>query len=306
MHPTSLTQPWSPEAALSLWTSRSRLPPTHHFPASWHHSRAPALSSPSSAPSKPHTFENRMLQASVPGARAAPGLLETKALPSLQTSEVEKTHPRESSCPVKGFASSLTLPSSVLFLLLYVHFASEGRNRLEKHILNIPMRFSCCPWDVDDTEKIWREFLRKDNVSRSSSVGWRETDHASLIHNYSPRVCSWCSVYNCWMRNEWMLEVNGRMKGENRSPLVRLPSPWSARAARDRELWGKQGISPMALCSELITRAQAKEKFTGRGLGVHPPSSWTIPSLSLNGGHVKCKDKCHENHTDAASQVAQW
>lgn len=187
---------------MSLWTSRSRLPPTHHFPASWHHSRAPALSSPSSAPSKPHTFENRMLQASVPGARAAPGLLETKALPSLQTSEVEKTHPRESSCPVKGFASSLTLPSSVLFLLLYVHFASEGRNRLEKHILNIPMRFSCCPWDVDDTEKIWREFLRKDNVSRSSSVGWRETDHASLIHNYSPRVYSWCSVYNCWMRNE--------------------------------------------------------------------------------------------------------
>ena len=76
-------------------------------------------------------------------------------------------------------------------------------------------------------------------------------------------------------------------------------------AARDRELWGKQGVSPRALCSGLITRAQAKEKFTGRGLCVHLPSSWTTPSLSLNSGHVKCKDKCHENHRDAASQVAQ-
>ncbi|XDC70774.1 hypothetical protein R6Z07F_001947 [Ovis aries] len=121
-------------------------------------------------PSKLHTFENRMPPASVLGARAAPGLLKTRALPFLWTSEVEKTHPRESSCPVKGFASSLTLPSSVLFLLHYVHFASEGRNRLEKHILNIPMRFSCCPWDVDDTERTWREFLRKDSVSRGASL----------------------------------------------------------------------------------------------------------------------------------------
>ena len=76
-------------------------------------------------------------------------------------------------------------------------------------------------------------------------------------------------------------------------------------AARDRELWGKQGVSLMALCSGRITRAQAKEKFTGRGLRVHLPSSWTIRSLSLNGGHVKPKDKRHESHTDAASQVAQ-
>ena len=155
---------------MSLWTSWSRLPPTHHFPASGHHSRAPALSSQSSAPSKPHTFENRMPPASVLGARAAPGLLKTRALPFLRTSEVEKTHPCESSCPVKGFAASLTLPSSVLFLLHYVHFASEGRNRLKKHILNIPMRFSCCPWDVDDTERTWGEFLRKDNVSRGASL----------------------------------------------------------------------------------------------------------------------------------------
>ena len=58
----------------------------------------------------------------------------------------------------------------VLFLLHYVHFASEGRNRLKKHILNIPMRFSCCPWDVDDTERTWGEFLRKDNVSRGASL----------------------------------------------------------------------------------------------------------------------------------------
>ena len=94
-----------------------------------------------------------------------------------------------------------------------------------------------------------------------------------------------------------MLEVNGRMKGEDGCPLVYLPSPWSARAKcrSGQGTLGKTGSQP-----------EGSLQFTGRGLCVHLPSSWTTPSLSLNGGCVKCKDRCHENRTDAAPQVAQW
>lgn len=57
--------------------------------------------------------------------------------------------------------------------------------------------------------------------------------------------------------------------------------------------------SPVAACSWLTIRGWAEVKFTGRGLWAHLPGSQTLPSVPQSCGHVRCKDKSNEYHTDA-------
>lgn len=58
-------------------------------------------------------------------------------------------------------------------------------------------------------------------------------------------------------------------------------------------------LSPGAIQSSLTIRGWAKVKFTGRKLWVHLPGSWTLRSIPLSCGCMRCKDKSNETRTDA-------